>query len=103
MSGRIGELNPRGRPAQQLMELFWAEEDDTPAHAPIYTFTDRLLILGYVSRSLGELTVHLTPRGREVAKVLSQSMEGQLYKARCLVGKDTAPSSVAPETSNPTP
>lgn len=95
MSGRIGELNPRARPAQQLMELLWAEEDDTPACAPIYTFTSRLLILGYVSRALGEPLVHLTHRGREVAKVLSQSTEGRLYKAQ-LTLKEARPDGGAP-------
>ena len=95
MSGRIGELNPRARPAQQLMELLWAEEDDAPASAPIYPFTSRLLILGYVSRIIGESMVHLTHRGREVAKVLSQSTEGQLYKAQ-ITPKDARPDGGVP-------
>lgn len=82
----IGHLNPTGKPAQQLMEMLWTDEaggsKGIVGTAPIHTFTSRLLILGYVVRNSDTLTVRLTDKGRGVARTLSESAEGQLYRAK---------------------
>lgn len=76
----IGHLQPTSKPAQQLMELLWSEEEGEASPGQIFAFTSRLLALGYVDRNTDTLTVKLTERGRGVARTLSESTEGQLYR-----------------------
>lgn len=77
---KIGNLNPAARPAQQLMELLWSEQDGEYLRGNIYAFTSRLLKLGYVQVEMGGLTVRLTDKGRGVALAIGESTEGQLYR-----------------------
>ena len=76
-----GPLRPDKAPAQQLMTMLWAEGQEDKWHGKIFASTSRLLQLGYVTRCSDGLSVQLTEAGRNAAKNLMTTTEGQRYMA----------------------
>lgn len=72
-------LRPTGKPAQQLMSLLWAKDSRGGAYGKVFTFTRRLIDLGYVQRVFDGLEVMLTPAGEAEARRLAATPEGARY------------------------
>lgn len=74
-------LSPKGRPAQQLMSMLWAEDQGSVQRGRVFASTYRLLKLGLVWSHVDGLTVSLTDEGRKVARELMATPEGRAYMA----------------------
>ncbi|MCD0159685.1 hypothetical protein IHN63_00030 [Deinococcus sp. 6YEL10] len=72
-------LRPTAAPAQQLMSMYWSEQQPHPQPGRITHSTYRLIHLALVETSPDGLTVTLTPAGREEAQRLIRTPAGQEY------------------------
>lgn len=70
-------VSSKGKPGQQLMSMLWAEDEKTGEVGRIFQSTYTLIRQGLVSDD--GLTVRLTDEGRQVARALMATPEGQAY------------------------